>query len=67
MSLRGASAKEQTRDELLDRVAQERAIRSHAKQHASSALVIQVRFTSKLHEKESPPHVKSKLEFFLKY
>nr|PNR53004.1 hypothetical protein PHYPA_009379 [Physcomitrium patens] len=41
VSLRGASAKEQTRDELLDRVAQERAIRSLAKQAGASALVIQ--------------------------
>ncbi|KAG0632524.1 hypothetical protein M758_1G333800 [Ceratodon purpureus] len=41
VSLRGASAKEQTRDELFDRVAKERAIRSLARQGASSALVIQ--------------------------
>lgn len=47
MSLRGASAKEQTRDELLDRVAQERAIRSLAKQAGVSALVIQVRLVGK--------------------
>jgi len=51
VSLRGASAKEQTRDELLDRVAQERAIRSLAKQGASSALVIQVLLKSQLHSK----------------
>ena len=44
VSLRGASAKEQSRDELLGRVAHERAIRSLAKQAASSALLIQVGF-----------------------
>lgn len=42
VSLRGASVKEQSRDELLGRVAHERAIRSLAKQAASSALLIQV-------------------------
>lgn len=44
VSLRGASVKEQSRDELLGRVAHERAIRSLAKQAASSALLIQVGF-----------------------
>lgn len=48
VSLRGASAKEQTRDELFDRVAKERAICSLARQGASSALVIQVLHTSLL-------------------
>lgn len=42
VSLRGASAKEITRDALLDRVNQERELRNYARRAKAAALLIQV-------------------------
>jgi len=42
VSLRGASAKEITRDDLLQKVSRERELRNYAKRAASAALFIQV-------------------------
>lgn len=42
VSLRGASAKEITRDALVQKVIQERELRQYARKAASSALFIQV-------------------------
>jgi len=42
VSLRGASAKEITRDALLQKVSQERELRNYAKRAAAAALFIQV-------------------------
>lgn len=42
VSLRGASAKEITRDALLQKVTQERELRNYAKRAAAAALFIQV-------------------------
>jgi ubiquitin-protein ligase E3 B len=44
VSLRGASAKEITRDALLEKVAQERELRNYARRASASALFIQVHF-----------------------
>lgn len=43
VSLRGASAKEITRDALLDRVNQERELRNYARRAKAAALLIQVK------------------------
>lgn len=44
VSLRGASAKEITRDALLEKVAQERELRNYARRASAAALFIQVHF-----------------------
>ena len=45
VSLRGKSAKEITRDALLQKVSQERELRQHARRAAAAAIFIQVAFS----------------------
>ncbi|CAK9143005.1 unnamed protein product [Ilex paraguariensis] len=44
VSLRGASAKEISRDALLERVSQERELRNYTRRATAAALFIQVQF-----------------------